>query len=74
MIILPIVQLPVASNSESSSPENMVTKSSCIIKQAKKFLSGDFRKGTSKVPRPLLQNEVPDSYLLQALRKLDENK
>ena len=49
MIILPIVQVPMASNSESSSPESMVTKSPCIIKWAKKCISGDFGKGTSKV-------------------------
>ena len=30
MIILPIVQVPVASNSDSSSPKNMVTKSPCV--------------------------------------------
>ena len=74
MIILPIVQVPVASNSESSSPENMVTKSPCIIKRAKKCFSGHFGKGISKVSRSLLQDEVPDSYLLQAVGKLDENK
>ena len=74
MIIFPIVQIPVAYNSESSSPENMVTKSPCIIKWAKKYILGDFGKGTSKVSRLLLQDEVPDSYLLQALGKLDENK
>ena len=74
MIILPIVQVPVAPNSEPSSPENSVTKSPCIIKQAKKSLSGDFGKVISKVARPLIQDEVPDSYLLQALGKLDETK
>ena len=74
MIILPIVQVPVASNSESSSPENMVTKSPCIIKRAKKCFLGHFGKGISKVSRSLLQDEVPDSYLLQAVGKLDENK
>ena len=74
MTILPIVQVPVASNSESSNPENTVIKSPCNIKWAKKCLSGDFGKGTSKVSRSLVQDEVPNSYLLQALGKLDENK
>ena len=76
MIILPNVQVPVASNSEPSRPENSVTKSPCIIKRAKKSLSGYFGRGTPNVAikRPLLQDEVPDSYLLEALGKIDENK
>ena len=48
MILLPIVEVPVASTSEPSSPENSLTKSPCIIKRAKRSLLGDFTKGTSK--------------------------
>ena len=74
MILLPIVEVPVTSINEPSSPENSVTKSPCIIKRAKRSLSGDLTKGTSKVTKQLLQGEVPDRDLLQALGKLDETK
>ena len=74
MILLHIVEVPVASTSEPSSPDNSVTKPPCIIKRAKRSLSGDLTKGTSKVAKQLLQGEVPDSDLLQALGKLDETK
>ena len=74
MILLPIVEVPVASTSEPSSPENSLTKSPCIIKRAKRSLLGDLTKGTSKVAKQLLQGEVPDSDLLQALEKFDKTK
>ena len=38
MILLPIVDMPVTSNREPSSPDNSVTKSLCIIRKACKNL------------------------------------
>ena len=70
MILLPIVEVPVTSTSEPSSPENSVTKSPSIIKRAKRSLLGNLTKGTSKVAKQLLQGKVPDSDLLQALGNL----
>ena len=49
MILFPIVEVPVASTSETSSPENSVTKSPCIIKRAIRSLLGDLTKGTSNL-------------------------
>ena len=83
LILLPIVEVPVQSTSQPSSPQNSLTKSPCIIKWAKRSLSANFAKATStppkqspqgEVPKPLLQGEVSDSDLLQALGKLDETK
>ena len=83
LILLPIVEVPVQSTSQPSSPQNSLTKSPCIIKRAKRSLSADFTKATStppkqlpqgEVPKPLVQGEVSDSDLLQALEKLDETK
>ena len=74
LIFLPIVEVPVSSTSQSSIPKNSLTKSPCIIKRAKRSLSANFAKATSTPPKALLQGEVSDSDLLQALGKLDENK
>ena len=83
MILLPIVEVPVQSTSQPSSSQNSLTKSPCIIKRAKRSLSADFAKATStppkqlsegEVPKPLLQGEVSDSDLMQALGKHDETK
>ena len=83
LIFLPIVEVSVHSTSQPSSPQNPLTKSPCIIKRAKRSLLADFAKATStplkqlpqgEVPKPLLQGEVSDSDLLQALGKLDETK
>ena len=49
MILFPIVEVPVASTSEPSSPENSVTKSPCIIKRAKRSLLGDLTKEHQKL-------------------------
>ena len=58
MILLPIVEVPVTSSSEPSSPKNSVMKYPCIIKKAKRSLLAEFSKGTSKVPKQLLQGDL----------------
>ena len=83
LILLPIVEVPVQSTSQPLSLQNSLTKSPCIIKRAKWSLSANFAKATStppkqlgqsEVPKQLLQGEVSDSGLLQALGKLDQTK
>ena len=58
MILLPIVEVPVQSTSQPSTPQNTLTKSPCIIKWAKRSLSTDFAKATSTPPKQLPQGEV----------------
>ena len=74
LILLPTVEVPVTCTSETSSPENSVPKLPYIIKKARRSLLAEFGKGTSKVVKQLLQGEVPDDDLLQALGKVDETK
>ena len=58
MILFPIIEVPVQSTSQPSTPQNTLTKSPCIIKQAKRSLSTDFAKATSTSPKQLPQGEV----------------
>ena len=59
MILLPIVQVPVQSTSQPSSPQNSLTKSPCIFKWAKRSLLANFAKATSTPPKQSPQGEVP---------------
>ena len=58
LILLPIVEVPVQSTSQPSSPQNSLTKSPRIIKRHKRSFLADFAKATSTAPKQLSQGEV----------------